>query len=214
MVKKISKKGPRRLSPPRGVQSPGHGGRRGVAHGQKTRWLHGLSGGWRRAWRAVIDPGTPINQDERLAERYTWSRDKYELFFKEVAGVGAAVLTMDFKPVPDRGHDLYVEVWGYYSGNHAAGHAPKWQIYDNNLTDWVDIAGMVFATEATGYERLEGRVPYSADYFDGDNNVKLQLLHPVVGGNPLHEFHINMVGLGTYGTTTTTTSTSTTTTAP
>lgn len=188
-------------------------------HGQKTRWLKGrMRPNWRYAAAVTVDPGTPINQGERLAERYTWQHDKYELFFKEVAGVGAAVLTMDFVGVPKHagggGHDIQVTCLGYYSGNHSAGHAPKWQIYDWIGTSWVDIAGMVFATGRSAYELLEGRVPFNADYFEaGTNKVRLQMLHPVVGGNPLHEFHINHVTLGTYGTTTTTSTTSSTTTS-
>jgi hypothetical protein len=188
-------------------------------HGQKTRWLkQGVRPGWRHAWQVVVDPGTPINQGERLAERYTWGYGKYELFAKEVAGVGACVITFDFKPVPKHagggGHDLHVWSRAYYSGNHAAGHAPKYQIYDYNATGWVDIAGMVLSIDGSDYEYLEGRVPFSADYFeDGTDNVRIRILHPVVGGNPVHEFHVNEVGLGTYGTTSTTSTTSSTTTS-
>jgi hypothetical protein len=166
-----------------------------------------------------VDPGDPQNTGERLAERYTWQEGKYELFAKEVAGVGACVITFDFKGVPKHagggGHDLHVSCYGYYSGNHAAPQAPKFQIYDYVGTDWEDITGMVFQTGQSGYERLEGRVPYDAKYWGTGNNVRIRILHPVIGGNPLHEFHINHVGLGTYGTTSTTsTTTSTTTTAP
>ena len=188
-----------------------------VAHGQKTRWLKGIKPGWRTAWQVVVDPGDPQNQGERLAERYTWQYGKYELFAKEVAGVGACVITFDFKPVPKHagggGHDLHVFCHGYYSGNHATGHAPKFQIYDHVGTDWEDITGMVFTVSQSAYEYLEGRVPFNAKYWDASNNVRIRILHPVVGGNPVHEFHINQVGLGMYGTTSTTSTTSSTTTS-
>lgn len=186
-------------------------------HGQKTRILKGsMRPSWRHAWQVVVDLGTD-NTTGRLKERYTWQYNKYELHYNEVAGVGAGVLILDFKPVPKHagggGHDIKLTCRGYYTGNHAAPQAPHFQIYDNNLVDWTDIAGMVFSTGGSGYELLEGRVPFNADYWDGDNNVRIRIAHPVVGGNPTHEFHINHVTLGMYGTTTTsTTSTSSTTT--
>lgn len=214
MVKKIRKKGARRVRPGRGRQTPGRGG--GLpAHGQKTRWLKGLSGGWRRAWQVVVDPGTD-NTVGRLKERYTWAADKYELSANEVTPVGACIITFDFKPVPKHagggGHDIQVRAKGYYSGNHASPSLPKFQIYDHVGTDWEDITGMVFSSGGTEYEQLEGRVPFDAKYFDGDNNVRVRIFHPNVAGNTSHEFHVNQVGLGTYGTTTTTSTTSTTTT--
>ena len=81
-----------------------------IAHGQKTRWLKdSMKPNWRYAWQVVVDPGTPQNQGERLAERYTWQYNKYELLANEVAPVGACIITFDFKPVPKHagggGHD-------------------------------------------------------------------------------------------------------------
>lgn len=189
-----------------------------MAHGQKTRWLkQGVRPGWRHAWQVVVDPGNPINQGERLAERYTWGYSKYELFAKEVGPVGACVITFDFKPVPKHagggGHDIQVTCRGYYSGNHATPSLPKFQIYDYVGTDWEDITGMVFTSGGSEYELLEGRVPFDAKYFEaGTNNVRVRIFHPNVAGNTSHEFHINHVTLGTYGTTTTTTSTTSSTT--
>ena len=217
MVKKIRKKGARRLRAPRGVQTPGRGG--GGPHGQKTRWLKGLRPGWRVPVDGVtITIGTQQHVG-RLSERYAWAADKYEEFITEVTGLGAVELRYLFKGVPNHagggGHDIGVTVNGYYSGNHSSGHAPKWQIYDWVGTGWDDITGMVFATGGSEYEKLVGRVPYASKYFEaGTDNVQVRLLHPVVGGNEQHEVHVNQINLAVHGTTTTTTTTSTTTTAP
>lgn len=164
----------------------------------------------------VVDPGTDNNSGERLGERYTWERDKYELWANEVAGVGACVITFDFKPVPKIGNDLRVTCNGYYTGNHASPQAPKFQVYDQVGTDWEDITGMLFSTGGSEYELLEGVIPYDTKYFGTGDNVRIRILHPVIGGNPTHEFHINEVKLGTMPvtTTTSTSTTSTTTTAP
>ena len=187
-----------------------------IAHGQKTRWLKdSMKPNWRYAWQVVVDPGTPQNQGERLAERYTWQYNKYELLANEVAPVGACIITFDFKPVPKHagggGHDIQVMCMGYYSGNHASPSLPKFQIYDYIGTDWEDITDMVFSSGGSDYEYLEGRALFDAKYFQaGTDNVRVRIFHPNVAGNVNHEFHINHVGLGTYGTTSTTSTTTTT----
>jgi len=168
------------------------------AHGQKTRRLKGTNLGWRGAWQVVVDPGTDNNSSERLGDRYTWHHDKYELSANEVAAEGACVITFDFRPVP-KGLDLVISVWAYYTGDHDAPAAPKFQIYDYDATSWVDIATMVLSTEGTGYEYLEGTVPANDDVYETDtDNIRVRLLHPVVAGDTDHMLHVNMVRLSNF----------------
>ena len=186
------------------------------AHGQKTRHLD-RPPSWRRP-DVTVDIGTWNNEDERLSEKYVWFRDKYWMHLNEVAGVGAVKLTFDFVGVPKAKHKtihrpINIAFIGYYTGNHATPQAPKFQIYDWIATDWTDITGMVLSTGQSAEEWLSGVVSGDGDWWEaGTNTVRLQLLHPVVGGNPTHELHINHVGLAIGGVTTTTSTTSTTTT--
>jgi len=184
-----------------------------AAHGQKTRLLD-RPPSWRRAWQVVVDPGTD-NSTGRLKEKYTWFRDKWELFANEVAGLGAVVITFDFKPVPKMTWKtmkcpLIINFIGYYTGNHATPQGPTFQIYDHVGTDWEEVPDGILDVGRTTEEFKTMYVPFDDKYFDADNNVRLRILHPVVGGNPLHELHVNHVGLAIGGVTTTTTTTSTT----
>lgn len=196
---------PRRLKPMKRF-------RKRPAHGQKQRLLGNREGSWRYAWQVVVDPGTDNNSAEREGNKYTWFTDKWSLFVNEVAGVGAAVITFDFKPVP-RGK-LRVRLVGFYTGNHATPQAPHLQIYNNDITDWDDISGSAFTTGGGADEIIEVDVDYNEDYWAaGTDNVRIRIVHPVVGGNPTHEFHINELSLSQLGVTSTTTTTTTSTTS-
>ena len=194
---------PRRMKPTRRFKKR--------AHGQKQRLLGNREGSWRYAWQIVVDPGNEQNADEREYNKYTWFTDKWSLFAKEVAGVGACVITFDFKPVP-RGK-IRIRFVGHYTGNHATPQAPRLEIYDNNATDWDAISGGELATSNDADEIIEVDVDYNEDYWDGDDNVRIRIEHPVVGGNPLHEFHVNELSISQLGVTSTTTTTTTTTTS-
>ena len=189
-----------------------------IAHGQKTRWLD-RPPSWRRAWQVVVDPGTDNNSGERLGDKYTWFRDKYNLSANEIAENPALAITFDFKPVPELSYksiknDLQIEFYGYYSGNHAAPHAPKFQIYDNGTT-WVDSTDGALTLAQTAIERILMTVAQKdGDWWDADGNVRIRILHPPVIGNVTHETCVNHLGLTLAGvTTTTTTSTTSTTTS-
>jgi len=191
--------------------------RRLRAHGQKQRVLGNREGSWRYAWQVVVDPGTEQNADERDYAKYTWFTDKWSLFAKEVAGVGAAVITFDFKPVP-KGNRLRIRFVGYYTGNHSTPQAPRLEIYDYVATDWVALTDGGLTTGASADEIIEVEAAADGDWWEtSTDNVRIRILHPVVGGNPLHEFHVNelsLMQLPVSTTTTTSTTTSTTTTAP
>jgi len=166
--------------------------------------------GWRAAWQVVVDPGTDNNGSERLGDRYTWHHDKYELSASEVVDVGACIITFDFAPVP-KGMDIILSAWLYYSGDHDAPAAPKFQIYDYDGTSWIDITGMVLSTGGAGYEYLEGRVTSNGNLYQADtDNIRVRVFHPAVAGDITHEIHVNMVRLGTVASTTTTTTTTST----
>lgn len=186
------------------------------AHGQKTRLLD-RPGGWRRAWQVVVDPGTGLNTDERLSRKYTWNRNKWELRVAEVVDVGAAIITFDFKPVPKlttktMQNDLTILFAGYYTGDHAAPHAPKLQIYDYIAVGWVDLTGGALTAGRSVEELLVLTAPGSGDWWEaGTNNVRVRILHAPVAGDTTHRLVVNHMGLATAGIFTTTTSTTSTT---
>lgn len=185
-----------------------------LAHGQKTRWLKSIGGGWQTAWQVVVDPGTDNNSSERLGNRYTWARDKYWLKTNEVAGVGAVVITFDYRGVPT-GRTLLVEFYGFYTGNHGAPNAPRLEAYDWTLTSWVPITGMELQQGQSTDEHLLGHLrPADGDWWGGtgNNNVRIRIAHPVIGGNLLHELHVNQLTIRRPGVSTTTSTTTTTTT--
>lgn len=183
-----------------------------ISHGQKTRWLK-RPGTWREAWQVVVSPGTDNNSSERYGEKYTWWRDKYALRVNEVVDVGAAIITFDFKPVP-KTHNLKIIFIGWYTGTHSA---PKIQVYDYNLTQWVDVVGGALTTERTAEEKLLLKLGSNGNYWEaGTDNVRIRIFHPDVAGNTSHEFRIGQLSLDQrwgFSTTTTTTTTSTTTTS-
>lgn len=169
-----------------------------TAHGQKTRRLKMPNVGWRGAWQVVVSPGTDNNSGERLGDRYTWHRDKYELSANEVVDVGACIITADFKPVP-KGLALLVSSWAYYTGDHDAPAAPKFQIYNYDTPGWVDIASMVLSAGGTGYEYVEGVVSADDNLYEADtDNVRVRLFHPAVAGDITHEIHVGMIRLANY----------------
>ena len=191
------------------------------AHGQKTRHLN-RPPSWRRAWSVVVDPGTDLNSSERLGNKYTWFHDKYQLRTEEVVDNPPLTITFQFKPVPKLKNggvrnDIIIEFFGYYSGAHASPHAPKFQIYDNDTT-WVDITdGALTLGQSVEEHKLMTVKQADGNWWDGNDNIQIRILHPPVNGNTAHKLNVNHVGLyfaGITTTTSTTTTTTTTTTAP
>jgi hypothetical protein len=187
------------------------------AHGQKQRQLGNREGGWRYAWQVVVDPGTEDNSGEREYAKYTWFTDKWSMHAREVTGVGAVVITADFKPVP-KGNRLKVRFVGYYTGNHGAPNNPRIEMYDYNATDWVALTGGELSQSMSADEIIECEAAGDGDWWEAStDNVRVRVIHPVIGGNVMHELHVNELSLAQMQvstTTTTSTTTSTTTTVP
>ena len=181
------------------------------AHGQKQRLLGNREGSWRYAWQVVVDPGTDNNSAEREGSKYTWFTDKWSLFINEVAPVGAAIITFDFKPVP-KGNRLKIRFVGYYTGTHAAPQAPRLEIYDYNAVGWVALSGGALTTENDADEIIEVEAAGDGDWWETDtDNVRVRLFHPNVAGMVSHEFHVNELSLAQMQVSTTTTTSTTTT---
>jgi hypothetical protein len=88
--------------------------------------------------------------------------------------------------------DLVVHITGYYDGNPA--HIVKLQQWDYNLAQWdnVTAAARDFPADSSD-QTYSFALINDADHIQA-GQIQLRFHHPV-GGNPLHAFHFDFVGL-------------------
>lgn len=121
----------------------------------------------------------------------TYTDNNVFLLIDEVGGIPGYDIQFvfgDYDAVPTTA--LKVNLKGYYDGN--AGHTVILQQYNFNTTTWTSVPGAVFPDEVSEQWYIFTLID-DPNYIQA-SQVELRVVH-TVGGNPLHQFHIDQLYL-------------------